>query len=790
MSEMNVNEAEKRIDKLKDLINEYRYEYHVHNNSIMSEAAADSLKHELSQLEEQFPELITSDSPTQRVAGEPLPEFKSVRHQSRMLSMNDVFNFEELEAWETRIKKYYLANDGSKASSLEAVSLRQGSVEGAVSKYGELSTGPDKAKMPKSPAESGALQHSRLGDEVAFEYYVDFKMDGFSCSLIYQDGFLERAVTRGDGFVGEDVTQNVKTLSSIPLRLRKHKDYEGFLKGRTEVRGEILMYKKDFEILNEKRAEAGEPLFKNPRNTAAGTMRQLDSKLVAERKMHFHGFDLISDSNDVLSYSHIYKTMKAIGIKANKEARSFKSLKELKNFVDKWQENRKKLPFGIDGLAIKINNKKTYEQLGVVGKAPRGAVAYKYPAEQTTTKVKDIFISVGRTGAATPVAILDPVNIAGSTVQMATLHNEGEVARKDVRVGDTVIIQKAGDIIPEVVKPLEELRSGNEKPYRMSKTCPDCKTSLVRERLKSAKRTGSRKVQGEDEKRSESYGAYDNRASGTSTKQFLESTSGVINSADEQADAISDAWEAVWRCPNDKCPSRVANLIQHFASKSALDIESLGDKNVVALLNNGLIETPADLYELKKEQLLELDRFAEKSAHNLIEAIVEKKNPPLHKFLFGLGIRHVGTQTAVDLSQEFKNLDNIGTATYEELKSVEGVGEIVADSIIAWFSDQNNIDLLAKFRQLGVWPKSVKKMNSDSNIANKKFVVTGSLDGIGRQEAAEMIRNAGGVFQSSVGKDTDFLVVGTNVGASKLNKADKLGVKQINQKEFLELIKG
>jgi len=670
---MNKQQAEERIAKLRELINDYRYHYHVLDESIMSEAAADSLKHELSQLETEYPELITSDSPTQRVAGTPLPAFTQLTHSQRMLSLNDVFNEDELKAWQERIAK--------------------------------------------------------LEPDAKFEYFVDIKMDGFACALVYEDGLLTRAITRGDGFVGEDVTANVRTLESVPLRLRAAKGAEQFLRGRTEVRGEIVMYKADFAKLNEQRAKEEKPLFANPRNTAAGTIRQLDPKLVATRPLHFRGYDLLrEDAGEVPTHKFAYETLANLGFLVNRDAPVFQKLEQVMAFANEWDQKRHDLPFGTDGLVIKINDRGLYSRLGVVGKAPRAAVAYKYAAEQATTKVKDIFISIGRTGAATPVAMLEAVVVAGSTVQMATLHNEGEVQRKDIRVGDTVIVHKAGDIIPEVVEPLVTLRDGSEKPFVMPTHCPECNTKLV-------------KLKEED---------------------------------------------AAWRCPNEHCPSRVWKRIEHYASKAALDIEGLGEKNVIALLNAKLVKDTADIYTLQKEQVIELDRFAEVSASKLVDAIQAKKNPPLPRFIYGLGIRHIGTQTAIDLANHFRSLEALGEATIDELAEVEGIGEVVAESVVEWFSEPKNQHLLEKFRKFEVWPETVAHVGG--KLSGKNFVVTGSLETMSRDEAAEKIRAQGGTFQSSVGKDTDYLVVGKNVGASKLAKAAKLGTTQISEQDLLKML--
>jgi DNA ligase (NAD+) len=663
-----------RAAKLRELINNYRYNYHVLNKSIMSEAAADSLKHELSQIEEEHPEFITPDSPTQRVAGEPLPQFNKIRHSSRMLSLNDVFSEDEFNAWVTRISKLL---DGRK-----------------------------------------------------FDFFADVKMDGLACALVYEDGVLAQGITRGDGFVGEDVTANIRTIESVPLRLRNSKGYENFLRGRSEIRGEIVMYKDQFTKLNEAREKEGLPKFANPRNLAAGTIRQLDPRLVAARPLQFHAYDLLrQDLDEVPANDYIYKALRELGLIANSVAKKINTAEEVLKFAHEWEEKRKKLPFNTDGLVVKVNDRRLQAELGVVGKAPRGAVAYKYPAEQSTTKVKDIFVSIGRTGSATPVAMLEPVVVAGSTVQMATLHNEGEVHRKDIRVGDTVIVQKAGDVIPEVVEPLIKLRNGSEKEFVMPTHCPECNTKLVK-----AKET-----------------------------------------------------EAIWRCPNNSCPSRTWKRIAHFTSKAALDIDGMGEKNVIALINAELIKDAADIYKITKEELLNLERFADISAGKLVKAIQSKKNPPLERFIYGLGIRQVGVQTAIDLSAHFKTLTKLSNATIEELSEIEGIGEVVAEAIVEWFEEPHNKGLLQKFEKVGVKPQSAHEAAGPLN--GKNFVVTGSLATMSRDAAAERVRALGGTFQSSVGKETDYLVVGANVGESKLEKARKLGTRQLTEAQFLKLIK-
>lgn len=662
-----------RVNKLRDLINEYRYHYHVLNESTMSESAADSLKHELSQLEDQYPTLVTPDSPTQRVAGQALDKFSKVTHKVPMISLNDVFNREEVEAWVQRMEKLL----------------------------------PGK-------------KH---------EFVCDIKMDGLACALIYEDGVLTQAVTRGDSRVGEDVTMNVRTIENVPLRLRENQKYSYMLRGRTEIRGEIVMYKDDFTKLNKKREIAGEPLFKNPRNLAAGTIRQLDPRLVAERPLHFVGYDVLRDDTvDVETNATGYSMMQELGITTSGQTNVLNTVDDVMQYVDELDRSRKDLNFNTDGLVIKVNNKEQFGRLGVVGKSPRGAVAYKYAAEEATSIVQDIVISIGRTGAATPVAVFEPVDIAGTTVQHASLHNADEIERLDIRRGDTVIIFKAGDIIPQVQKVLTELRPKNTKKI-------DYETELAR--------------------------------------QYPE------------LEFIRPEGEAVYRVKGATGPLLLKRALEHFASKGALDIDTLGEKNVVALVDAGLVQDLADIYTLKKDDVLQLDRFAETSAQKLVDAIRSKTQPPLERFLYGLGIRHVGVQTAIDLVNHFENLKNLSHATIEDLESVNGVGVVVAESILGWFADEDNISLLDKFDSLNVKPYYEKKTGK---LNGMNFVVTGTLETMGRDIAAERIRALGGIFQTSVGKDTDYLVAGGKIGASKLKKAESYGTKIINEQEFLNLL--
>lgn len=669
-----MTQVQHRIEELRELINTYSYEYHVNDAPVVEDAVYDSLFGELKKLEAEHPELVTPDSPTQRVGNELKEGFQKVPHSSRMLSLNDVFDREEVMAWVARMDK-----------------LLPGRTH---------------------------------------EYFADIKMDGLACALVYQDGIFSQAVTRGDSYIGEDVTNNVRTIKNVPLRLRRAEGRENFLEGRTEIRGEIVMLKKDFDALNEKRRHEGEPEFANPRNLAAGTIRQLDPRLVAARPLTFIAYDLLrEDPSEVPTYSWAYETIRQLGVRANTQASTFTNISDVMRFVDTWDQKRHELPFNTDGLVVKVNDRALYAELGVVGKQPRAAVAYKYAAEQATTIVKDIVISIGRTGAATPVAVFDPVQVAGTTVQHASLHNADEIARKDVRVGDTVIIFKAGDIIPQVESVVTELRPKTAEKFDYEKALKTQYPELEFERS------------GQD---------------------------------------------VVYRVKGANSDLMLKRAVEYYASKGALDIDTLGEKNVVALVDAGLVKDLADIYTVTVKDLLTLERFGLVSARKLVYAIQEKKTPPLEKFILGLGIRHVGSQTAIDLAKKFESIDALTYATIEQLERVEGIGKVVAESVIAWFSDEDNLALLDKFKRLGVEPHYERKTGK---LVGKNFVVTGTLQSMGRDQAADRIRALGGTFQTSVAKDTDYLVAGGKVGASKLKKAESYGTKIIDEAAFLELIK-
>lgn len=669
-----MSDPRQRLEELKRLLSAYSYQYYTLDNPSVTDAVYDGLIRELKQLEAQFPDLVSPDSPTQRVANQPLEKFTKVQHIFPMISLNDVFSRQDVEAWVLRMEKLLPGN--------------------------------------------------------THEYFCDTKKDGLACALVYQDGAFVQAVTRGDGKVGEDVTTNVRTIKNVPLRLHDSKRFATMLQGRTEIRGEIVMYKKDFAALNERRQAEGKAIFANPRNLAAGTIRQLDPRLVAARPLMFIGYELLRENpHEVTTNMIAYEAMNELGITRSPEATVFNDLDHVMSFIDEWAVKRHDLAYNTDGLVIKVNDRELYAQLGVVGKNPRAAVAYKYAAEQATTIVKDIVISIGRTGAATPVAVFDPVSVAGTTVQHASLHNADEIERLDVRIGDTVVIFKAGDIIPQVESVITELRPKGAKRLHYE-------TELAR--------------------------------------QFPE------------LEFVRPEGEVVYRVKGLDGPIILKRALQHFASKGALDIDTLGEKNVDALVDAGAVSDLADIYSLDVETLMKLDRFAKLSATNLHKAIADKKHPPLARFLFGLGIRHVGQQTAIDLANRFKKLDTIGTASYEDLQTVSGVGSIVAESIVLWFDDDNNQALLAKFRSLGVWPKDVTSVGGRLN--GQSFVITGTLQSMGRDMAAEKIRALGGTFQSSVARGTSYLVMGTNAGASKATKAEALGTKVIDEQQLLNLL--
>lgn len=687
---MNKEEAKKRIEKLKAEVEHHRYLYHVLDREEISDAALDSLKHELYKLEQEYPEFITPDSPTQRVGGEALDEFQKVVHEFPMLSIEDVFEFKELAAWEERIKKLL-------------------------------------------PREN-------------FDYYVEVKMDGLAVSLIYRDGVFNVGSTRGDGKIGEDVTQNLKTIEAIPLRLNEPAEHEieNFSKKygeavdkkiflskiknlpeKIEVRGECFMKKNVFEELNREQKKKGEAPFANPRNAAAGSIRQLDSKITASRKLDFFGYALLTDFGQK-THEAAHEILKLLGVKVNPENRYAKNLAEAEEFHKYLGKAREKLNYWTDGAVVVVNGNDIFEKLGVVGKTPRGMVAYKFPPEQATTIVREIVWQVGRTGAITPVAVMDPVFVAGTTVTHATLHNLDEIERLGLKIGDTVILEKAGDVIPKVVQVLPNLRTGKEKKIVPPEFCPMCETKLVRR-----------------------------------------------------------AGEVAIYCPNPKCFAQTLRQTAHFVSKRAFNIDGLGPKILEKFLEEGLIRDAADLFELEVGDILPLERFAEKAAANLIEAISKSKKIPLGRLIYALGIRHVGEETAMDLANYFGSLEKLREATIEDLQKVPNVGSVMAESVLGWFRDKSNKDFVARLlKNISV----IKPTATKKTWQGLKFVLTGTLESLTREAAKEKIQSLGGDVTGSISKETDYVVAGSEPG-SKYDKAKKLGVKILDEKEFLEMLK-
>ena len=661
-----------RYCDLLELLNRYSFEYHSLDAPSVSDAVYDSLFSELKKIEAENPSIISPNSPSQRVGNVAKGGFEKIPHASRMLSLNDVFSEKEVFEWFARIKK--------------------------------------------------------LNPLLKEEFFCDIKMDGLACSLIYEDGEFVRAVTRGNSFVGEDVSSNVRTIKNVPMFISSGPDF--LRKGRTEIRGEIVIFKEDFEKLNADRRAKNEPEFANPRNLAAGTIRQLDPKITAQRPLKFIAYDLIRENPDeVPTNEFAYETLSKIGISRNLEAKKVDSLKKAIEFIENWSESRKNLNFNTDGLVVKINDRRDFADLGIVGKQPRAAIAFKYSPEEATAIVEDIVISIGRTGAATPVAVFEPVQLAGTIVKHASLHNADEISRLDVRIGDTVVVYKAGDIIPKIDRVLTELRKENLPKFdfekELSKQFPDMEFE---------------------------------RPAGEVLYRVKGLNSGVI----------------------------LKKTVAFYASKSGLDIENLGEKNVDLLVDSGLVSDLADIYNLKKSDLLKLERFAELSAENLLGAIEKSKNPELSDFLAALGIRHIGGETAKLLAEKFSTFENVSGASFEDLLEIDGIGKKVAESILAYFSNEENLAMLEKMFGFGVKVRNFEKISGKLN--GKSFVITGTLAGISREEMAKKIENLGGKFQKTVSKATVFLLIGEKVGASKIAKAEKLGVKVISQAEFEEMI--
>ncbi len=694
---MTKKEVKQRIEKLKKVINYHRYLYHVLDRQEISDAALDSLKKELFDLEQQYPEFITSDSPTQRVGGKPLEEFKKVRHKVPMLSFNDAFFEEDVKAWLERDER-------------------------------------------------------QIREKITCGFFCEPKIDGLAISLVYKNGVFDVGSTRGDGIIGEEVTQNLKTIGSVPLKMERipeklyrkkykvkdtrEKKEEDFVeklldkfkaeKEELEVRGEVYVSKKDFEALNKRRIKEGLAPYANPRNLAAGSIRQLDPKVAAKRDLNCFAYSCKTDlAQETHEQEHIIA--KKLGFRVNPLCSYCPDLKAVFAYHKKMQKMREKLPFEIDGIVVIINDNSIFKKLGVIGKAPRGAIAYKFPGKEATTVVKDIKVQVGRTGALTPVAALKPVSVAGVTVSSATLHNADEIKRLGVKIGDTVIIQRAGDVIPDVIKVLSKLRTGKEKEFRMPKKCPICGSKVIRPK-----------------------------------------------------------GEVAYYCTNKKCFARQGRNLIHFVQKGAFDIEGLGPQIIDQLVDQGLIRDAADIFILKEGDLIPLERFAEKSAANLITSINKSREIHLARFIFALGIRHVGEETAIDLAHHFGNLERIKKASLANLEAVPDIGGVVAKSIYDYFRSKENLKLIDKFSKVGV--KIIAPAIKKKILAGKTFVLTGTLATITREEAKNKIRELGGNVSSTVSKKTDYVIAGAKPG-TKYDKAKRLKVKIIKEKEFLKMVK-
>ncbi len=660
-----------RVEKLRETIDKHRYLYHVLDKEEISAEALDSLKHELKELEDTYPELVTSDSPTQRVAGKPLPEFEKVHHKVAQWSFNDVFSPEEIVEFDTRVKRFL------------------------------------KGEKPT--------------------YTCELKIDGLKIILEYEKGLLIRAATRGDGVTGEDVTQNVRTIESVPLKLRES--------ATLIVEGEVWMRKSTLKEINRERKKRGEEPFANPRNVAAGSLRQLDSTITASRKLEVFMYDIARGGlNTPREQWKELTYLRELGFKVNPHFQHINEIREAISYWEAWREKSKKEDYLIDGIVVKVNEKELQERLGYTGKAPRYAVAFKFPAEQVTTVVEDIQIQVGRTGVLTPVAHLKPVLVYGSVVSRATLHNEDEIERLGLRIGDTVILQKAGDVIPDIVSVLTEMRTGKEKIFKMPARCPECDTLV------------SKKEIGGGEK------------------------------------------SAAYYCVNPKCPAKDRRRLYHFTSKHALDIEGLGPKIIDLLVEQKLVGTYADFFTLTKGDLLSLPRFAEKSADNLIEAIHKGSRVELPRLIIALSIPQVGEETAYDLADRFKTIDALKRVKKSDLVSMEGVGEIVADSLISWFEDPHHKKMLDQLMSVITVKRLSPQTLQEGAFSGKTIVLTGTLQSFSRDEAKQMIRNAGGDVSGSVSKKTDYVVAGENPG-SKLKEASALGVKIISEEEFVQMLK-
>jgi len=658
----------KEIEELKATINHHNYRYYALDSPEISDAEYDELTKRLRQLEEQYPQFLTSDSPTQRVGAAPVEAFSIVEHPLPLLSLGNAFSREELRAWYTRT--------------------------------------------------------SKLADGKQFDFVCEHKIDGLAVALTYVNGQLTTGATRGDGLRGEDITQNLRTIRSIPLSVPKDAP------PRFEVRGEVLLPKAGFNKLNQERAEEGLPLFANPRNAAAGSVRQLDPRITAKRPLDIYIYMLGYAEGKASPPTH-WETMeylKSLGFKINPDNRLITSIEQIEEYYHTWVERREELPYEADGIVIKIDSLELQRQLGNIGHEPRWAIAYKFPAIQGTTRLKEINISVGRTGTLNPYAVLEPVSVGGVTIKQAALHNEDDIRRKDIREGDIVIIQRAGEVIPQVVGPVVSRRTGQEKIYSIPKRCPVC-----------------------------------------------------------NAGAIKPDGEVMYYCPNASCPAQIQQRLEHFVSRGGMDIRGVGKSLSAMLLREGLVKNVADLYDLKKERLLKLARMADKSAINVLNSIEKSKQRPLSRVIFALGILHIGEEMAELLAEHFGSIDRLASASRDELLSMPAVGPKIADSIIAFFKQEDNRQIIDRLRKAGVRLEEEVTKPRELPLAGQEFVITGRLETFTRQEAEAQIKALGGSTGSSVTTKTTYLVIGVDPG-SKLARAQALGIKQVTEEEFLRLL--
>lgn len=669
--------AKERIKKLREEINRDRYAYHVLDKSLISDEALDSLKKELFDLETQFPDLITPDSPTQRVGGKPLSAFRKVTHESRMMSLNDAFSRQDVLDWLERLKNYF-----------------------------------------------GAKNFAKDG------FYADLKMDGLAMELIYENGVFVQGSTRGDGFIGEDVTENLRTIEAIPLRL----EMVPGLPKRVVARGEAFLTKKEFDRINREQAEKGAKLYANPRNVAAGSIRQLDPKITASRKMDFYAYGMVGGGYKTKEEE--YEALNKFGLKTNPFGKVVRSIEEIFAFHESWIKQREKLAYEIDGIVVSVNDSSAYAEAGFVGKTPRAGIAYKFSPKEATTIVQKIEVQVGRTGALTPVAVMKPVSVGGVTISHATLHNADEIERLGLKIGDTVIVSRAGDVIPQITKVLTELRTGHEKNFRMPSVCP-------------------------------------------------------VDGSPVARDGVA------YKCSNKQCGARHKESLYHFVSRGGFDIRGLGNKIIDHFLDEGLIADAADIFSLEKGDIEVLEGFGEKSADKLLEEIEKKKNVPLSRFIYSLGILHVGEETANLLARIYpaKSAEtSVAEAakfysglTLEDLMKLEDVGPKVGESIFGFFKEKRSQEFLSKLDKAGV-RIVIKKASASAKFKGLSFVLTGTLSSLSREEAKEKIRLLGGEASESVSSKTSYLVAGEDPG-SKYDKAKKLGVKILDERAFLELLK-